>query len=353
MPMFYYKFSYDEVNTQLQGSFAEKSNLNRRLDELSHENDNHGEEYRRLKEQLDRANHELMSIKQAKGDVETERNALSQKLANKYDLVECTEQLMKKSGVSEDGLGVGEGLMIVKNDRGLMEVEDMESRIDRELKSIDMGDKITALKEYIQNESRREVLARWGPGPHQIRIDLEFPEDNGLAQHLKPPPPYLTIELAPLTMMPHSTHLFLEQVSQKLWEGCSFPFKTDHVIQATTLSGDKNNPIKDNIASFENARLDKLAFQEYHHLYPHDQYTVGFSGRPGGKHFYVNMINNTLAHGPGGQNQQHAVEKEADPCFAKVVDGFRTLDIMSMRRTNGIEYEDRIIIKRTTIISAN
>eukprot|EP00591_Stephanopyxis_turris_P010940 CAMPEP_0195510894 /NCGR_PEP_ID=MMETSP0794_2-20130614/3403_1 /TAXON_ID=515487 /ORGANISM="Stephanopyxis turris, Strain CCMP 815" /LENGTH=101 /DNA_ID=CAMNT_0040638403 /DNA_START=19 /DNA_END=321 /DNA_ORIENTATION=+ len=101
MPMFYYKFSYDELNTQLQGAFAEKSNLNRRLDQLLHEVDNHEEKYRRLKEQLDRANLESFDLEQMQLDLELQIDALSHDLENKYDLVACTEQLMKKSGVSE------------------------------------------------------------------------------------------------------------------------------------------------------------------------------------------------------------------------------------------------------------
>ena len=62
------------------------------------------------------------------------------------------------------------------------------------------------------------------------------------------------------------------------------------------------------------------------------QYTLGFTGRPGGPDFYINKMNNTEAHGPGGQHQHH-LEEFADPCFAKVIDGFETLDMIYHEQT--------------------
>ena len=38
-------------------------------------------------------------------------------------------------------------------------------------------------------------------------------------------------------------------------------------------------------------------------------------------------MNNTVSHGPGGQHQHH-LEEFADPCFAKVIDGFETLEMI-------------------------
>ena len=43
-------------------------------------------------------------------------------------------------------------------------------------------------------------------------------------------------------------------------------------------------------------------------------------------------MNNTQAHGPGGQHQ-HELEEFADPCFAKVVDGFETLEMIYHEQT--------------------
>jgi hypothetical protein len=46
--------------------------------------------------------------------------------------------------------------------------------------------------------------------------------------------------------------------------------------------------------------------------------------RPGGPDFYINLRNNTNRHGPGGQTA-YDDPAEADPCFAKVIQGFDTL----------------------------
>ena len=57
-----------------------------------------------------------------------------------------------------------------------------------------------------------------------------------------------------------------------------------------------------------------LSFLEHSTQYPHEQYTLGFAGK--GPEFYINARNNTILH--GGGNQHHP---QADPCFAKVVEG--------------------------------
>jgi hypothetical protein len=55
------------------------------------------------------------------------------------------------------------------------------------------------------------------------------------------------------------------------------------------------------------------------------RYTVGFAGRPGGPDFYINKVDNSINHGPGGQSH-HDLHEEADPCFGKVVGGIELMD---------------------------
>jgi hypothetical protein len=83
---------------------------------------------------------------------------------------------------------------------------------------------------------------------------------------------------------------------------------------------------------FVDLQLDHLAFPEYSDEFPHVPWTVGFAGRPGGPDFYINKVDNTASHGPGGQ-YQHDLDEYADPCFAKVVDGFDTLQAMLQETT--------------------
>merc|ERR1712150_153892 len=68
----------------------------------------------------------------------------------------------------------------------------------------------------------------------------------------------------------------------------------------------------------------EVFFQEYSDRFPHETYTLGFSGRPGGPSFYINTIDNTKNHGPGG----YAADGKGDPCFGKVIHGFDVVDRM-------------------------
>ena len=64
--------------------------------------------------------------------------------------------------------------------------------------------------------------------------------------------------------------------------------------------------------------------QEYDARFPHEKYTLGFAGRPGGPEFYISTVDNVANHGPGSQGSK----TEADSCFAKVVGGFDVVERM-------------------------
>jgi hypothetical protein len=113
-------------------------------------------------------------------------------------------------------------------------------------------------------------------------------------------------------------------------------------------------------------------FQEYSEKFPHVKYTLGYAGRPGGPDFYISTLyvlvasakfaleyretaacdgdpnsrswfpslhlcccrrNNAAAHGPGGQGS-YDDPSEADPCFAKVIEGFDAVDRMHKSDVN-------------------
>lgn len=68
---------------------------------------------------------------------------------------------------------------------------------------------------------------------------------------------------------------------------------------------------------FQDLGLDQLAFPDYHPDYPHSAWTIGFTGRPGGPDWYINKVDNTKGHGPGGQSQ-HALDEQGDSCFGTI-----------------------------------
>ena len=137
------------------------------------------------------------------------------------------------------------------------------------------------------------------------------------------------VELAPLSAMPHAAHIFLEQVSHGLWDSAWFYINGPHVMQAGPQAEETDDsdddPREVSLRPFKEVSLESLHFPEYSKDFPHAAWTLGFTGRPGGPDFYINKIDNSEAHGPGGQ-YQHELSEFADPCFAKVIKGFDTLE---------------------------
>jgi len=216
------------------------------------------------------------------------------------------------------------------------EIESMESLDDYEdyvqKREDALWTKIDLLVEKYGKESKREAEEWFGPGTHKVELEIEYPQYT----EGKPPSEWprvrgvFQIEMAPLSLMPIAVNLFLQQVHHKLWNGCSFVINAMHILQAgphqykTEGGGKYNANVAALVGRFENARLDKMPFQEYNSGFPHDQYTLGFAGRPGGPDFYINKIDNSVNHGPGGQSH-HDLHEEADPCFAKLVGGMGIL----------------------------
>lgn len=166
---------------------------------------------------------------------------------------------------------------------------------------------------------------RFGEGPYQVEFTLEFPltEDGEVEEG----PTVFVAEMAPLELMPHSVHLFLEMVGHELLPGTSFHRNAHHVIQAGPSPYFANAGA--NVRKgFTVNRLTSVSFQEYSADFPHEKYTMGFAGRPGGPDWYVSTLDNTRNHGPGGQTS-YALASEADPCFAKIVSGFDAVDRVS------------------------
>ena len=165
---------------------------------------------------------------------------------------------------------------------------------------------------------------RFGPGPHEVEFSVVLPYDEKEQER------QFVVEMAPLDSMPHAVHLFLEQVDHGLWNDAQFYLNGPHVLQGGPSYEEVDDDESEEEARarrllpFRKLQLDSLVFPEYSNDFPHLQWTLGLTGRPGGPDFYINKADNTRSHGPGGQSQ-HDLEEFADPCFAKVVDGFDVL----------------------------
>ena len=194
---------------------------------------------------------------------------------------------------------------------------------------------------------------RFGPGPHRVKVFVVFPDDADEEEYT------FTLEMAPLSSTPHAVHIFLEQVYHHLWDDAYIYLNGPHILQIgpeQTFEEESHNG-DDRAAAlkpFRELQLDTLVFPEYSEDFPHSMWTVGFTGRPGGPDFYINKVDNSKLHGPGGQFQ-HDLDEFADPCFAKVVDGFGTLKkIFSVPTSEDPEwkwfYDDPIYIVAMEII---
>ncbi len=171
-------------------------------------------------------------------------------------------------------------------------------------------------------------IHRFGPGPHKVEFEVEYPRSS---QPPSDPDPatwkkwksYLLMEMAPLDLMPHTVNLFLKQVHHQLWDGTYVTVNAPHVMQiGPRYEGVSANVGSDEQRSYQHFHaegLDKVSYQEYSPKYPHEQYTIGMSGRPSGPDLYINKMNNTVIHGPGGQMNDGDMHNEADPCFGRLV----------------------------------
>jgi len=182
------------------------------------------------------------------------------------------------------------------------------------------------LREYIGKHATSDTSTIFGKGPHRVYVELEFPEDvrrikqwkldnkgneNNPPSDLKGPTSFI-IRLYH-DNMPHSTNVFLHSVKEKFYDGIYFDYAPEHILMTNIDERVVNS-------KFVTGGQGPLAFSEYSPKHKHEKWTIGFAGRPSGPNFYMNMVNNTLVHGPGGQ-ERYVLNNNADPCFGKVIAG--------------------------------
>lgn len=209
------------------------------------------------------------------------------------------------------------------NQRLLSQRDELQSRLQSETAQVNH------LKERVQQLGRDTVVEKFGEGRLRVEIDLVFP-DRQIGPHK------FTIEMAPLDLMPHSVHTFLEMVSAGLLDGCSFLLNAMHVLKAAPLPYDGSSAA-DKATAFTSRGLESVSFKEYNELYPHKKYSVGFAA-DGSPSFYINTEDNTEIHA-------------GDPCFGQIVDGFDAVKrLESQPVRSGIWFEKRIGIKSARIV---
>mmetsp|Transcript_14285 Transcript_14285/g.25500 ORF Transcript_14285/g.25500 Transcript_14285/m.25500 type:complete len:607 (+) Transcript_14285:163-1983(+) len=204
--------------------------------------------------------------------------------------------------------------------------------------------KITkSMKDKITFRSRQAVLDEFGPGPHYVRLIFAFPSF--------PVNESILLELAPLDIMPHTIHTFLRMIKERMYAEGTFILSRDHIVVGgpVDLHNNENNQILEQRMIRQGYFPDgALLFMEYTPDYPHVQHSVGFN-QAGGPVFYFNMKDNTELHAP--HNGEGGGNKEGDPCFAKIVEGFDVAKRIAQLREGEGELETSVYIKDTQVVN--
>lgn len=188
--------------------------------------------------------------------------------------------------------------------------------------------------------SKKDTIDKFGDGDIRVEMDLIFPPVYARDGSLVPDngPKTIVMEMAPLDLMPHSVYTFLEMVSEGLIDGCSFVTNNEHTLKTAPMPHDSSSPqlTKLKTRQFYDADLESVAFQEYSPEFPHKKYTVGFAGN-GSPSFYINTEDNSSIH-------------EDEPCFAKIISGFDTVQRLDELPRNEIMLKQRVGIKAVHIL---
>lgn len=171
------------------------------------------------------------------------------------------------------------------------------------------------LQSYLQAQSRAAVETIYGPGPFYIRITIDLANPHSRRRELVS---FTVVTAQTRDAVPYTLHWWLDSVHHGVWDHTVFVHTatTDHVVLAA--------PYRDNDSTNTQQAFGQLGWAwqlglaEYDPHFPHTPYTLGVAGR--GPNWYINTQNNTIAHGPGGQQQRSSATVEADPCFGRVLE---------------------------------
>lgn len=194
------------------------------------------------------------------------------------------------------------------------------------------------LTKELQHVTHQLLVKRYGRHTFRVRVDLIFPEvivkKDGLLPAKAKNQDFLVLELAPIDLIPCSVYYFLEIA--RTWKSGAFHRNANHVLQ---------------VATHAEAVKKSMPFQEYSPEYPHAKGTVGYAGRPSGPGWYISIMDNTVNHGPGSQQNKNPYE--ADSLFGRVVNpGMDTVvpRIHSTPQVGWLDKEHQIVISKMTIL---
>lgn len=177
----------------------------------------------------------------------------------------------------------------------------------------------------VSNYMRYQAFKVFGNAPHYVEFTVEMDGDTN----------YFTVELAPTELLPASMYIFLTQVNENFWNDASFYINAPHMLVARPVSADEHT---NRLAAMEKLGVAHVPIVEYSEEFPHAPYTLGFADdkRPGPE-FYINRLDNDSLH-------------QGQPCFAKVIIGTATIDLLGERESPDETYFIKPVTIRSTRI---
>ncbi|KAM3575636.1 hypothetical protein VYU27_002505 [Nannochloropsis oceanica] len=228
--------------------------------------------------------------------------------------------------------------------------EDALVKAERQLQAMDSVVEHLEKNQLVQALRKQNLFfnhLRWGKGPTRVVLEMRAVkgDDERAVEEVE-------LEMAPFDVMPHVIHWFLTMVETGYWDGCHLIRNARHVLQfnchaRTAVTGNDRLLARVPGAGVADGKIggfQSIVFQEFSPDFNHLPFTLGVAGRPGGEDFYVNLVENTISHGPGGQGP------EPDPCFAKVVRGREVLEGWHGRLGNEfLDPKEYVLVKRMYI----
>ena len=216
----------------------------------------------------------------------------------------------------------GEGITNLRQAPGTFTQLVLDTNEYNEVEKVEEGllRRMDDLEKYIQKSSARFVLKKFGPEPHRVKVNVT--DLRGVASSF-------VIEMAPLNEAPHAVYYFLQTVDQNLWNGLVMMLEGG--VSAGSFNHWMASPMRMDLrhgkhswenARFEKAKLNHLAFTEHSSTYPPPgkfQYSVAFSGHPGGPNFYVRLDQDSSEEHISDIHQQAST-------FGMVVEGIDVLE---------------------------
>jgi hypothetical protein len=90
--------------------------------------------------------------------------------------------------------------------------------------------KILNLQSVAQSQSRKQVMKKYGAGPHRVQFDVLT------GQNARTPGSFI-VDLAPIDLVPHSVEVFLDMITKHLWDNTVFHHHSSqhHVVAAAPV----------------------------------------------------------------------------------------------------------------------